>query len=641
MSAETEKLNPQPAAEPVAEPQAQPEAPPHPGETQKMAAEPEGAAPAGEPVAPLTASPAEAGSPSAEPSSEEAEPATLSSLDALIEQYAAPQQAPAQGETISGRVVAITELGVVVDVGTKSEGMVPAQELLEFEGQLPFEVGQEIEVEPLGQEKEGYQLYSYLRARRRRAWQLVEQSYRKHTTLTGKVVDRIKGGLVVDVGIRAFLPASQVDLRPVRDLEAWKGEEITCRVLKLNRKRGNVVVSRRVVLEEEQNQRRTQLLETLSEGAVVRGRVKNITDYGVFVDLGGLDGLLHVTDLAWGRITHPSEAVQVGDEIEVMVLKLDREKLRVSLGRKQLLPDPWATVPERFPIGARARGRVISVTDYGAFVELEPGVEGLIHVSEMSWSRRTRHPSKIVSVGDTVEVAILDVKPEQRRISLGLKQTMPDPWDSLEEKYPVGSTVTGRVRNLTDFGAFVEIEEGIEGLIHISDLSWTQKVQHPGEILKKGETVQTKVLKIDRENRRLSLGLKQLNDHWAGWFQQHKVNDVVRGKVTRATRFGVFVELAEGIEGLCHITEIEGRRSKKGELPTIRDGGPLPGGPEIGREYEFKIIKLNPDQHKIGLSYRAAVKQSERREIQEYRSSRSSPTATIGDAILSKREMSS
>ncbi len=640
MSAETEKSTPQPATEPVTEPAAQPESPPQPGEPQQGSTPTEHKAEALEPEASLAAVPIEAGLSSSEPASEE-EQAARSRLDAMIEQYPAPHQAPALGETVSGRVVAITELGVIVDVGTKSEGMVPAQELLEFEGQPPFEVGQEIEVEPLGQEKEGYQLYSYLRARRRRAWQQVEQSYRKHTPLTGKVVDRIKGGLVVDVGIRAFLPASQVDLRPVRDLEAWKGEEITCRVLKLNRKRGNVVVSRRAVLEEEQSQRRAQLLESLHEGVVVRGRVKNITNYGVFVDLGGLDGLLHVTDLAWGRIAHPSEAVQLGDEIEVVVLKLDREKLRISLGRKQLLPDPWATVPERFPIGSRAPGRVISVTDYGAFVELEPGVEGLIHVSEMSWSRRTRHPSKFVSVGDTVEVAILDVKPEQRRISLGLKQTMPDPWDSLEEKYPVGSAVTGRIRNLANFGAFVEVEEGIEGLIHVSDLSWTQKVQHPSEILKKGETVQAKVLKIDRENRRLSLGLKQLNDLWAGWFQQHKVNDIVRGKVTRATRFGVFVELAEGIEGLCHVTEIEGRRGKKGEPPTLRDGGPLPGGLEIGREYEFKIIKLNPDQHKIGLSYRAAVKQSERREIQEYRSSRSSPTATIGDAILSKREMSS
>jgi small subunit ribosomal protein S1 len=646
MSPESENTNKQPAPVGTAEPNSTPEESSHHDGGMELDSRAEGSGPshsdepASVPAESALAEPqaTELVSADTEPGSETS---AAASLDELIAQYAVPQEAPAQGQTITGRVIEITELGVVVDVGTKSEGMVPAQELVEFEGQLPFEPGQEIEVEPLGQEKDGYQLYSYIRARRRRAWQQIEQSYRKHLPLTGKVVDRIKGGLVVDVGIRAFLPASQVDLRPVRDLEAWKGEEIHCRVIKLNRKRGNVVVSRRIVLEEEQNQRRAQLLETLTEGSVVTGRVKNITDYGVFVDLGGLDGLLHITDLSWGRIAHPSEAVQVGDEIEVKVLKLDREKLRLSLGRKQLLPDPWADVPERYPVGARVRGRVLGVTDYGAFVELEPGVEGLIHVSEMSWSKRVKHPSKIVSVGDTVEVVVLDVKPEQRRISLGLKQTMPDPWQSLAEKYPVGSTVSGRVRNLTAFGAFIEIEEGIDGLIHISDLSWTQKVKHPSEVVKKGETVQAKVLKIDTENRRLSLGLKQLDDAWAGWFEQHKVNDIVRGKVSRATKFGVFVELADGIEGLCHVSEIEGRRGKKGDRPVIHDENHLPGGLQLGQEYDFKIIKLNPDQHKIGLSYRAAVKQAERLEMQEYRSSRSSPTATIGDAILSKREMSS
>lgn len=646
MSAESENTNMQPASVNAAEPNSTPEESAYHVSSTQADARSEGSeshhpdepVPALVESAPAESQPTE---PVAAGDATEGEVSSAASLEELIDQYTVPQEAPAQGETITGRVVEITELGVVVDVGTKSEGMVPAQELVEFEGQLPFEPGQEIEVEPLGQEKDGYQLYSYIRARRRRAWQQIEQSYRKHLPLTGKVVDRIKGGLVVDVGIRAFLPASQVDLRPVRDLEAWKGEEITCRVIKLNRKRGNVVVSRRTILEEEQNQRRAQLLESLSEGSVVKGHVKNITDYGVFVDLGGLDGLLHITDLSWGRITHPSEVVQVGEEIEVKVLKLDREKLRVSLGRKQLLPDPWAAVPERYPAGSRVQGRVLGVTDYGAFVELEPGVEGLIHVSEMSWSKRVKHPSKIVSVGDTVEVVVLEVKPEQRRISLGLKQTMPDPWQSLAEKYPVGSTVSGRVRNLTEFGAFIEIEEGIDGLIHISDLSWTQKVKHPSEVVKKGETIQAKVLKIDTENRRLSLGLKQLNDEWAGWFAQHKVNDIVRGKVSRATKFGVFVELAEGIEGLCHVSEIEGRRGKKGERPVIHDENHLPGGLQIGQEYDFKIIKLNPDQHKIGLSYRAAAKQAERLEMQEYRSSRSSPTATIGDAILSKREMSS
>ncbi len=553
-----------------------------------------------------------------------------------MEQYSAPQQAPTEGELVEGRVIAVTELGIVVDIGAKSEGLIPGQEFVESDSAVRLEPGQAVEVQLLHEEKEGYILLSYQRARRRRAWENIEKSYRQHINLTGQVVDRIKGGLVVDIGIRTFLPASQVDLRPTHDLDSWKGQEITCRVLKMNRKRGNVVVSRRVVLEEELQAQRKRLLDSLAEGQVLTGKVKNITDYGVFVDLGGLDGLLHVTDLSWGRLAHPSQAVSPGQEIEVKVLKFDREKMRVSLGRKQLLPDPWAAVPERYPVGARVRGRVVGITDYGAFVELEPGVEGLVHISEMTWSKRMRHPSKIVSIGDEVEVVVLDLRPEQRRISLGLKQTMPDPWQALAEKYPVGTIVSGRVRNLTDFGAFVEIEEGFDGLIHVSDISWTERVKNPGEVFKKGDVVQARVLKIDPVNRRVSLGVKQVNDIWADWFAAHHVNDVVRGRVSRLTNFGAFVELAAGIEGLCHISEIEERRNKtdkqqpRGDKPSVQL--------EPGQEYDFKIIKLNPEQHKIGLSYRAALKQAERREMEEYRSSKSSPTATIGDAILSKRE---
>jgi small subunit ribosomal protein S1 len=576
------------------------------------------------------------------PAQESAKPVLESSeaperMEQLLEQYSAPPPTPAEGEMAEGRVIAVTELGVVVDIGAKSEGLIPAQEFVESEGGLRFEPGQRVEVELLNEEKEGYILLSYQRARRRRAWENIEKSYRQRIHLTGQVVDRIKGGLVVDLGIRAFLPASQVDLRPAHDLEAWKGQEIPCRVLKMNRKRGNVVVSRRVILEEELEAQRQKLLESLAEGEVVTGKVKNITDYGVFVDLGGLDGLLHITDLSWGRLAHPSQAVSPGQEMEVKVLKFDREKMRVSLGRKQLLPDPWAVVPERYPLGARVPGRVVGITDYGAFVELEPGVEGLVHVSEMSWSKRMKHPSKIVSLDDHVEVVVLDIKPEQRRISLGLKQTMPDPWQALAGKYPVGTIVTGRVRNLTDFGAFVEIEEGFDGLIHVSDISWTERIKNPGEVFKKGDTVQARVLKVDTVNRRVSLGIKQVNDIWADWFAAHKVDHVVRGRVSRLTNFGAFVELAAGIEGLCHISEIEERRSKGEKPPAPR--GEKPAVPLVaGEEYDFKIIKLNPEQHKIALSYRAAQKQAERREMQEYRSSKSSPTATIGDAILSKRE---
>ncbi len=599
--------------------------------------EPESARPAragdaAEPAAP------ESSSGDAAPAAEGAE-AAAEPLEQLIDQYAAPPQAPAEGELVEGRVIAVTNLGVVVDIGAKSEGLIPAQEFLDPEGGAPLEPGQPVEVQLLDEEKEGYILLSYQRARRRRAWENIERSYREHIPLTAQVQDRIKGGLVVDIGVRAFLPASQVDLRLAHDLDAWKGQQIACRVLKMNRKRGNVVVSRRVVLEEELHAQRQRLMDSLAEGLVVTGKVKNITDYGVFVDLGGLDGLLHITDLSWSRLKHPSEAVAPGQEIEVQVLKFDREKMRVSLGRKQLLPDPWAAVPACFPVGARVPGRVVGITDYGAFVEIAPGIEGLVHVSEMSWSKRMKHPSKIVSMGDAVEVVVLDVRPEQRRISLGLKQTMPDPWQSLAEKYPLGSVVAGRVRNLTDFGAFVEIEEGFDGLIHVSDISWTKRVKHPGEVFKKGDTVQARVLKIDAANRRLSLGVKQVNDIWANWLAEHHLNDVVRGRVARQTSFGVFVELAEGVEALCHISEIEERRNK-GDKEQPPPGSKTGISLEPGREYDFKIIKLSPEQHKIGLSYRAALKQAERRDMEEYRSSKTSPTATIGDAILSKRDSS-
>ena len=556
-------------------------------------------------------------------------------LEQLIAQYAAPQSEQAEGETIEGRVIAVTELGVVVDFGAKSEGLVPASEFVEM-GNIPFEPGQTIEIERTHNEKDGYVVLSHIRARRRKVWQNIEKSYREQMTLTGKVIDRIKGGLVVDIGLRAFLPASQLDVRPVRDLDSWKDKEIPIRVLKVNRKRGNVVVSRRVILESEQKAQRDALLATMEEGAVVRGKVKNITDYGVFVDLGGLDGLLHISDLVWGRVAHPSETVTAGEEIEVKILKFDREKMRISLGRKQLHPDPWATVPERFPAGSRVKGRVVGVTDYGAFVQIEPGVEGLVHVSEMSWSRRTKHPSKIVKAGDELEVAVLDVKPELRRISLGLKQTLPDPWQEASAKFSPGTMVSGRVRNLTDFGAFVEIEEGIEGLINVGDISWTERIKHPGEKFKKGDVVEAKVLRVDGEHRRLSLGIKQVNDIWAKWFEAHRLNEIVRGKVARAAEFGIFVELAEGIEGLCHISEIDERRPK-GQQDRQPKGSKPATKLESGQEYDFKIIRIEPGQHKISLSYRAAQKQVERREIQDYRSSKSSPNATIGDAILAKR----
>ena len=565
-------------------------------------------------------------------------------MDQLLDQFPTPEPSVAEGEIFDGRVLAVTDAGVIVDVGGKFEGLVPASEFVESGAPIEFGAGQTIEVERLHDHKDGYVLLSHIRAHRRRVWQRIEAAYREKTTISGKVTERIKGGLVVDVGVRSFLPASQIELRPVHDLDGWKDRDIEVRILKLNRKRGNVVVSRRAILEEEQKSKREDLISHLSEGTVVTGKVKNITDYGVFVDLGGIDGLLHVSDLVWGRVQHPSTVIQPGEEIQVQILKFDKDKQRISLGRKQLLPDPWATVPERFPVGTRLKGKVVGVTDYGAFVQIEPGVEGLVHVSEMTWSKRTKHPSKIVKAGDDVEVAVLEVKPEHRRISLGLKQTLPDPWDAAAEKYPPGTVVTGRVRNLADFGAFVEIEEGMEGLIHISDMSWTERIKHPSEKFKKGETVEAKVLKVDAQNRRLSLGVKQLNDIWENWFTAHNVGDVTRGKVARTTEFGAFVELAEGIEGLCHISEIEERRPK-GERKEEKG----PRGARVnavlspGQEYEFKVIRLEPEKHKISLSYRSAQKQVERQEIDSFRSTKSpksSPTATIGDAILAKRQMS-
>lgn len=560
-------------------------------------------------------------------------------MEQLIDQYAVPLAVPAGGEIFDGRVIAVTDLGVVVDVGAKFEGLVPAQEFLDTGG-IHFQSGDSIAVERLPEQKDGYVLLSHVRAHRRRVWEQIEKSHKEGLTLTGKVVDRIKGGLVVDIGIRAFLPASQLDLRPVHDLESWKDRELECRVLKLNRKRGNVVVSRRVILEEEQRKQREAFAETLTEGSIVTGKVKNITEYGVFVDLGGLDGLLHISDLVWGRIAHPSEAVSAGQEIQVQILKFDKEKMRISLGRKQLLPDPWVTVPERFPVGTHLRGKVVGLADYGAFVHIEAGVEGLVHVSEMSWSKRLKHPSKMVKVGDEVEVVVLELKPEQRRISLGLKQTSQDPWASVAEKYIAGSVVSGRVRNLADFGAFVELEEGIEGLIHVSDFSWTERVKHPSEKLKKGDTVEAKVLKIDGEHRRISLGLKQVNDIWVNWFAEHKLNEVLKGKVVRNAAFGAFVELAEGIEALCHISEIEERRPKgeSSDRSKQKTGKGSTAALVQGKEYEFKVIRLDPEQRKISLSYRAAQKQVERRDIEVFRSSKSSPNATIGDAIMAKRQ---
>jgi small subunit ribosomal protein S1 len=561
-------------------------------------------------------------------------------MSKLIEQYSEPQEGTAQNEIIEVKVVAYTEQGVVVDVGGKTEGLIPAVEFSETDIPRP-EPNATIEVQRTGEHKDGFVILSYQKVLRRRMWERIDAAYKAKETITGKVVDRIKGGLVVDVGgVRAFLPGSQYDLRPTQNLDNLLGQDVQVRITKLNRRRGNVVVSRRALLEEELHAKRAQLMETLSEGQVVHGAVKNVTEYGAFVDLGGIDGLLHLTDLSWGRVKHPSDIVKPEQELDVIILKFDKEKQRVSLGLKQLMPDPWVGAAEKYPAGGKVKGKIVGVVDYGVFVELEQGIEGLVHVSEMSWNKKVQHPSKLAKVGDEVDVVVLDIKPSDRRVSLGIKQALPDPWLQTADKYPVGTVVTGKVRNIAEFGAFVEIEDGFDGLVHVGDVSWTGRVKNPHEVFKKGEPVTAKVLKIDPENRRVSLGIKQVNDIWGDWFKQHRVGQIVKGKVSRIATFGAFVELGENIEALCHNTEIEDRRRRDEPSPMHRTStGPLKSaGPlEPGKEYDFKIIKISPETRRIGLSYRAAVKQIERREIEQYRStSKSSSTATIGDAIQSK-----
>jgi small subunit ribosomal protein S1 len=561
-------------------------------------------------------------------------------MSKLMEQYDEQHEAASQNEIIEVKVVAYTEHGVVVDLGGKTEGLIPAAEFSETDIPRP-EPNATIEVQRTGEHKDGFTILSYQKVLRRRTWEKIEAAYKAKETITGKVVDRIKGGLVVDIGVRAFLPGSQFDLRPTQNLDDLTGTEVQVRVTKLNRRRGNVVVSRRAILEEELHAKRAQLMETLTEGQVVHGHVKNVTEYGAFVDLGGIDGLLHLTDLSWGRVKHPSDVVKPEQELDVIILKFDKEKQRVSLGLKQLMPDPWVHAAEKYPAGGKVKGKVVGIVDYGVFVELEQGIEGLVHVTEMSWSKKAQHPSKVAKVGEEVDVVVLDIKPSDRRVSLGIKQALPDPWLLVADKYPVGTIVTGKVRNIAEFGAFVEIEEGFDGLVHVGDVSWTERIKNPHEVFKKGEPVTAKVLKIDPENRRVSLGIKQVNDIWGEWFKQHRVGQIVKGKVSRIATFGAFVELGDNIEALCHNTEIEERKRRDdGHSPMHRTStGPLKSaGPlEPGKEYDFKIIKISPETRRIGLSYRAAAKQIERKEIEQYRTtSKSSSTATIGDALKSK-----
>jgi len=538
------------------------------------------------------------------------------------------EEAVREDKVLKGTVLKLTATHVVVDIGAKSEGMLPLSEVLDHEGKPRFQPGDEIDVmRDKGETEEGYINLSHQKAQKLRAWDEIEKAYNEKRPIRATVVERIKGGLTVDImGANAFLPGSQADLRPTRNLDAVKGQTLEVAIIKLNKKRGNIVVSRKHVLEGEQHEKRSKTLEHLAEDSILTGVVKNLTDYGAFVDLGGIDGLLHITDMSWGRLTHPRDLVNVGDQIQVKVLKFDKDKQRVSLGFKQLTPDPWLDAEHRYPVGAHVGGRVISVTDYGAFVELEQGIEGLVHVSEMTWSKRMKHPSKLVNVGDHVDCVVLSVHPQERRISLGMRQLSANPWDALHEKYPVGATVEGRVRNLTDFGAFIEIEDGIDGLVHVSNLSWTKRVKHPSEILKKGDRLKAIVLAIEPDKRRLSLGVKQLQpDVWESFFSQHKAGDVLHGKVLRVASFGAFVEIAEGIEGLCHNSEA-----------VDANGQPLTLEP--GQEHDFKIIKMNQEEKKVGLSIKAVGEEASRHEVEAYKHPVSSTGgSTIGELMSWKR----
>ena len=532
-----------------------------------------------------------------------------------------------EGEVVTGKVLKILDKEVIVDVGYKSEGVIELDEFRAPDGTLAVNEGDKVEVLLEKTENaDGYVVLSKEKAEKMKIWEAVERAYETGEPVMGRVIDRIKGGLKVDIGVPAFLPGSLVDVRPIRNLESLRGQDFRMRVIKVNRRRGNIVLSRKALLEVENAEKKQKTLAELEEGKVLRGVVKNLTEYGAFIDLGGIDGLLHITDMAWGRISHPSEKFQIGDEVDVIVLKFDRDRERVSLGFKQLQDDPWETATAKYPKGMRIRGKAVSLTDYGAFVEVEDGVEGLIHVSEMSWSKRVKHPSKILSVGDWVECVVLDIDQEGRRLSLGLKQTEPNPWELIGTKYRVGDHIKGRVRNVTDFGAFIEVEEGIDGLVHISDLSWTKRIKHPSEILNKADEVEAVILKIDSENQRLSLGIKQLQPNTVeDFFRTHTVGDVLAGKIVRLTEFGAFVELFEGVEGLVHVSEMSEDRIEKPEDAFAVD-----------QAVRVKIIKMDPVEKKIGLSIKGAIGEPEDTAA-DYQSSSPEGGATFADLMSAQQ----
>ena len=545
-------------------------------------------------------------------------------MDAMMDMYEESFKRFAEGEVVTGRIISVDKDYVLVDIGYKSEGQIRIQEFQDENGNLIANEGDlvDVMVEWWDDEEERVVL-SKEKAAKVKVWEEIKKSYDEDQIVEGVIINRVKGGFSVDIGVQAFLPGSQADLRPIRNLDEMVGKTFTFKILKYNRKRSNIVLSRRIILEEERDLKRAATLDNIEDEKIVDGIVKNITEYGVFVDLGGVDGLLHITDISWGRVKHPSELFSVGDKITVKVLSFDIERERVSLGMKQLTEDPWLAATKRYPIGSRVNGKVVSLTDYGAFVELEEGIEGLIHVSEMSWTRKIRHPSKVVSAGDVVETVVLDIKPESRRISLGMKQVVPNPWDVISEKYPVGTTIEGKIKNITDFGLFIGIGEGIDGLVHISDISWIKRIKHPSELYKKGDVVQAIVLDIEKENERFSLGIKQLQeDPWKTVAERYEVGKEITGTVTNLTDFGVFVEIEEGIEGLVHVSEISKEKIKT----------PI-GKFSIGDVITAKVMNINSQERRIGLSIKRLEIENEQSFLSEYVNNARPTTSTFGEIL--------
>ncbi len=544
--------------------------------------------------------------------------------DSFMRLYEESLKSIKEGEVVAGEIVQVDKEYVLVDIGYKSEGQINIREFIDAEGNLAANVGDKIEVLlERREDDEGVIRLSKEKAAKMKVWDKIREIYENDGTVKGTILSRVKGGLSVDIGLQAFLPGSQVDLRPIRDMDNLVGMEHEFKIVKYNKRRGNIVLSRRAILEAERVALKEKTLEIIEEGAVLRGIVKNITDYGLFIDLGGIDGLVHITDMSWGRVGHPSEIHKAGDEIEVKVLSFDKERERVSLGIKQLVPDPWSQVEKEYPIGARITGRVVSLTDYGAFIEVEQGVEGLIHVSEMSWTRKVRHPSQLLSIGDMVEAIVLNMDIARKRISLGMKQVAPNPWDVIEEKYPVGTTIEGKIKNITDFGAFIGIDEGIDGLVHISDISWTKRIRHPSEVYKKGQEVRAVVLSIDQNNERFSLGIKQLApDPWDDIPVKFKPGTRVTGTVTNVTDFGLFLELEEGIEGLVHVSEIS----------SDKKGNPLSRF-QIDDVIQAKVINVSREEKKIGLSIRKLDETSEKDILRSYLNSNQEATSNLGELL--------